>query len=215
MLDYQKTKKILDKYKIPLVQSKLIENREEGFLFAKNNGYPVVLKSAGGEIIHRTEKKAVITDIRGKAGLEKAYNQLLEIEKIKEGEVLIQKQIKGRELMIGAKIDPTFGPVVLFGIGGIYVEVYEDIAYRLAPVEKKETENMIKEIRGAEILGNFRGQKPIDFATLKDLLVKTSHLISQEKDIKELDFNPAIANPKGVWVVDAKVVPQGRGTDKN
>jgi succinyl-CoA synthetase beta subunit len=205
MLDFKKTKKILDDYKIPFVQSKLIKAKEEAFSFVKKSGYPVVLKSASPKIMHRTEKGAVITEIKDKEGLEEAYENLLKIEKVKEGEILVQKQLRGREVIIGAKIDPNFGPVVLFGLGGIFVEVYKDIAFRLAPIEREEAKKMIEEIKGTEILKEFRGKKPIDFATLENILVQTSKLI-QKKKIKELDFNPVIANEKGCWVVDAKLV---------
>lgn len=205
MINYKETQQILNKYKIPFVQSKLIKSKEEAFSFAEKQGYPVVLKSASPQILHRTELGAVIAEIEDKEKLSEAYENLLEIEKVKEGEILVQKQISGREIMVGAKIDSTFGPIVLFGLGGIFVEVYKDISFRLAPIEREEAEKMIEEIKGAEILKDFRGKKSIDIVKLKDILVQTSKLIAGE-EIEELDFNPVIANPKGTWVVDAKIV---------
>jgi acyl-CoA synthetase (NDP forming) len=206
MINFKKTKKILADYEIPLVESKLAQNKKNVFSFANEVEYPVVLKSASTEILHRTELGAVITDIKTKKELEEAFEKLLKIESVKKEDILIQKQLSGRELIVGAKTDPTFGPIVLFGLGGTFVEVYEDISFRLAPIEKKEAKKMIEEIRGTKILKEFRGKKSIDFATLKDLLVKTSHLISEKENIKELDFNPVIANKNGCWVVDAKIL---------
>lgn len=205
MLNFKDTKKLLSEYKIPLPKNKLAQSKNDAFSYANKIGYPVVLKSVSTKILHRTELGAVITDIENKEKLSEAYENMLEIEKIKEGEILIQEQLRGREIMIGAKNDPNFGPVILFGLGGIFVEVYEDISFRLAPIKSEEAKIMMEEIKGKEILKDFRGKQPTDFATLENILVKTSQLIQEEK-IEELDFNPVIANPDGAWVVDTKII---------
>lgn len=202
-LKFQEAEKILKKYNIPLVKYYLVKNIKEAVKKAEFLKYPVVLKIDSSKILHRTEVKGVRKDIYNQEELKKIFNQL---SKIKNSEgILIQKQIQGIQVILGGKRDPVFGPLVLFGLGGIFVETFKDISFRLAPLGRKDAKEMIKEIRGYEILKGYREQKSIDFKKLESLLISLSSLIINEK-IKEIDLNPVIINGKENFVVDAKII---------
>ncbi len=210
LLDFHQTEKILSKYKIPFAKSFLAKNTNEAIKNAKEIGYPVVLKVVSGDILHRTEIGAVLNDIRNEKELKTGF---LKIEKsIKKNApkakiegILVQEQKSGMQIIIGAKIDEVFGSVLMFGLGGIFVEAFKDVSFRLAPVTQKDAKEMIKEIRGFKILTGFRGQKKANLRKIEEIILKASLLIMEE-NIKEFDLNPIITNEKGAWACDAKII---------
>ncbi len=197
LLEFEKTVTLLKKYKIGFIKSKIIR-AENDFDRA---GYPVVLKIFSPEIIHKTEKGGVVLNLRNKQEAVGAFKKLREISK----NVLMQKMVKGREIIIGMKRDPQFGPVIMFGLGGVFTEVIKDISFRICPVGKKQAGEMIKEIKSYRILRDWRGQKPVKISDLIDIIVKTSNL-SLEERVEEVDFNPVIVNNRGAFVVDARII---------
>lgn len=207
-LSYEKTMKLLKKYKLPVVKDKLVKKLPQAKLAAKKIGYPVVMKAVSPKIIHKTDQKAIITGIANEGQLEKAFDSLSKIGKKKkvilEG-ILIQKQEEGIEFIVGLKKDPTFDNVLLFGAGGIFVEIFKDISFRIPPIDKKEALSMIQEIKASKMLEGFRGMKPIDKEMIAKLLVKISKL-SEEKKVEEIDFNPIMIKEDSALIVDARII---------
>jgi len=160
----------------------------------------VVLKAVAPGVIHKSDKGAVVLNITDNETLAREFHRLLGFG----GSVLVQEQVSGVELFLGAKNDPQFGPVVLFGVGGIFVELYEDVSVRAAPVPREEALEMIDELKGKKILSGFRGRY-VDKQALADLISKFSRFV-YEKRPREMDINPLIAKGDSFWAVDVRVI---------
>lgn len=207
VLTFGQIKKLLFKYKIPFCETYLAASKKEALNFAKKIGYPVVLKVYSPEILHKTDIGGIKLDIRNENELKKAFSEILTNVKKKKPKkkiegILVQEQISGKEVAVGMKRDLTFGPVLMFGLGGIFVEVFKDVTLRIAPIERKEVFEMIKGIKGFEILKGFRGEKPVNIEKIAQIIVKVSRLSLEKENIKEIDLNPIIVNEKQAWVVD-------------
>ena len=164
--------------------------------------YPVVLKAARPHILHKTEEKGVKLNIGSDDELKSSFQEM------KGDAFLIQKMApSGQEVIIGGKRDPDFGPVILFGLGGIFVEVLKDVSLRVAPVDHDEAASMIDEIKGVCLLDGFRGQALADKEALTEILVNVSKLLAEHPEIENLDINPLVVweSGKGCVAVDAKV----------
>ena len=208
LLNFKKSSKLLQKYKIDLVDTKIVRSQKETFFFFEKTKKPLVLKIDSTKVLHKTDIGGVILNIQNKAQLKEAFEKIKKVAQRYKGEVIAQPQVSGIELIVGGKKDPLFGPIIMFGLGGIFVEVFRDVAFRLAPITKKEAREMIREIKGFEILKGARGKEGINIEKLAEILVNLSNLISQESNISEVDLNPVIANKKEAWVVDTKVITQ-------
>ncbi|PIU47163.1 acetyl-CoA synthetase [bacterium (Candidatus Gribaldobacteria) CG07_land_8_20_14_0_80_33_18] len=202
LLNFQQTKKLLLKYKIPIYQTEIFNSEKKAEKFVKKIGYPVVLKIFSLTILHKTDMGGVKMNIKNNKELKKAFFDLIKIKRI-EG-ILVQKMGAGKEIVLGMKRDFQFGPVLMFGLGGIFVEALKDVSFRICPVSKKEAIKMIKEIKGYSILKGQRGEKPLAIEKLAPLITKLSNLSLKEKNVKEIDLNPLIINEKGVWAADFK-----------
>jgi acetyl-CoA synthetase (ADP-forming) len=202
-LEFKKTEQLLSKYGIPLCPGMLVSGRGEVLAFAKNTGYPLVLKVLSPSAVHKTDLGLVKTGINNKEELAGAWAELA-AKKIKKEGILVQKQLSGVEIVIGMKRDAQFGPVLMFGLGGIFVELLKDVSFRIAPLKKKDAREMVKEIKGHKALLGFRSQKPVDLEKLTGILLSLSELSLQEKHVKEVDLNPVIANERGAWVADPR-----------
>ena len=198
VLDFEKTKKLLLEYKIPFPKTELAISKKQALFFAEKIGYPVVIKTSL-PILHKTDVKGVITGINNRKEMEEAWNR------INKKEVLVQKMVKGKEIILGMKKDPQFGPVLMAGFGGIFVELFKDVSFRIAPINEKQGLDMLKELKSFPILKGFRGDKGVNIKEIVRVLVNLSKL-SLDKSIKEIDFNPLIANEKKAFVVDAKII---------
>jgi len=206
------SREILEYYKLPLVKGKIIKSIEESKKFIDEVGYPVVLKIVSPEIIHKTEVSGVVVNIQNEKQLYDAYNDILKNVKIKmptariDG-LFIQEMIPSSfEVMVGGKYDNTFGQTIAFGLGGIYVEVYEDVSFRIVPITEKDALNMIKETKAYKILAGYRGKKPADIKALIDILMKTSKMLESNPEIKELDMNPVFALSDRAVAIDARII---------
>ncbi|NHK31209.1 MAG: acetyl-CoA synthetase [Asgard group archaeon] len=187
----------------------LAKSVNEAINFAKKVGFPVVIKAMSPKILHKSDYKAVVIGIQNEEDLKNKYNDMTDrLEKYGLVGILVEKQVKkGTELIIGMNIDPTFGPVVAFGIGGILVEAISDVTFRSCPTTKKRALRMIDEIKTQKMLNGFRGLPPVDRDVLAEMIVKVSELaISLEDYIKEIDLNPVIANEDGIFGVDARII---------
>jgi len=197
---------LLQKYKIPVLPYAFAKSCGEAKAAAKKIGYPLVLKLVSKNVLHKTEKGAVIVDIREQNALEEGCKKLFALDNSPSSSVLVQKMAKARlELIIGGRIDPQFGPIVLFGTGGIYVEVLKDRSLRACPIEEEEALLMIREIRSYPILQGVRGGKGVDENELAKIIVKASNLMAKEKP-SELDINPLIWTNDGIFAADARVI---------
>ena len=204
ILEFEKTKTLLKKYNIPFCETEIFNSSVKALNFAKQIGFPVVLKIHSSKIFHKSEVKGVKLGINNEQEFVKAWNELVKIKDI-EG-ILVQKTAEGVEMVIGMKKDDQFGPVLMFGLGGIFVEVLKDVAFRVGPLNTSEALAMIQEIKGFKLLQGYRNQKGVNINQLTKTLVQVSHLAEKEKDILAIDFNPVIGNPKSVLVVDFRIV---------
>src|SRR3989344_1695512 len=170
--------------------------------------YPAVLKIISPKASHKTDIGGVKI-ANNKQELEKEFNSLIKLSKKKklplEG-ILVQEYIKGREVIIGIKNDPSFGHAIMFGIGGIMVEILKDVTFRICPIEESDAESMIQELKTKQILYGVRGEKAVNINLLKRILVQASLIPKKHKNIEELDINPLIINAKEAKAVDVRVV---------
>ncbi|MBW2996096.1 acetate--CoA ligase family protein [Candidatus Woesearchaeota archaeon] len=212
-MDFQKEKKLLERYKLPFAKSDLASSPEKALAIAKKFGYPVAIKAISKDIIHKSDIGGVKVNIQNKEELTSAYNSMLTAIKKKspkakiEG-ILIQKMESGVEVIIGMKRDPQFDAVVVFGLGGMFTEILKDVSFRIAPITKQEAEEMINEIKSSQILRGVRGSPPVKISALVDLLVKASRLAIENKKIQELDFNPVIVDEKTAVIVDVRILTE-------
>lgn len=203
-------KKILSAYNITVVKEILTNTLEHAIKSAEEIGYPIVLKGFSPTLSHKSEYGIIKLNLKNQNELKQAYQEITTNKKVKLEGVLVQKQIKGdMELLIGIKKDLTFGHFIIFGLGGIFAEVLNDIAIRILPVEKSDVQEMIKEIKGYKILEGYRGKEKVDIDKLIDILVKVNNLVTDFPQIKELDINPLIVQDKIPICVDALMILEG------
>ncbi len=210
---------ILSAYGLTVCPFTYLESLEEGVRFFEGVDGPIVLKIDSPQLLHRFEFNAVITDIETHADLIHAYLRLretLDSLQMPDARILAQQMLEGRELIIGLDRDPSFGPAIMFGIGGTLVEALRDVAFGVAPISRAEAETMIRSIRAFPLLQAFRGQPAVDLEPLIDIITGLSQLAVDCESIAELDLNPVIATPEGTFAVDIlfrieKPAPQGTG----
>jgi acetate---CoA ligase (ADP-forming) subunit beta len=206
------SKRVLSHYGFPVVKEKLVDSRAAAAKAAKDIGLPVVLKACSPAIAHKTEKKLIEVDLRTLKEVERAYTAIVERvgDDTQLDGILVQQMIKGpRELVVGMIRDAQFGPCVMFGLGGIFTEVLKDVSFRIAPLEKRDALEMAQEIKGAPILGAFRGMPAVDMELLSSMLINAGRLGLENDAVKEVDANPLIIAGNKPVVVDALVVLEG------
>jgi 4-hydroxybutyryl-CoA synthetase (ADP-forming) len=186
---------------VPIAKSFVVKKYADVVKAAKNVGYPLVLKVVSKKIIHKTEVGGVKI-VQNETELEKAYKDLTRIKKAEA--FIVQEFVHGQELIAGIKHDPTFGPVIMLGTGGIFVEALKDITFRVCPITAEDVRSMIDDLKMKKILYGFRG-KSVNIKKLSDVLVKLSRL-PEKKKIQELDINPLIADEQGVKAVDVRIL---------
>jgi acetyltransferase len=209
------SRKIFAAYDLPVVDTRLARSEEEALDAAQDVGYPVVLKIVSQDILHKSDAGGVKVGIQNAQELSAAYQSLLKNAKqykadaVIEGVAVQEMAAEGTEVIIGSVNDPTFGPTVMFGLGGIFVEVLEDTTFRVAPVSTSEAASMLGEIRAAAILEGARGKGPLDREALAETLSRYSEMAADlGDDIAETDANPCLVyeQGKGVKIVDARVI---------
>ena len=208
LLEYEALR-VFESINVTFPANILAQNVEEAIKFAKKVGFPVVVKAMSSKILHKSDYKAVIIGIDTEEELKEKYNDMIKrLGKYDLVGILVEKQVKkGTEIIIGMNIDSSFGPIVAFGIGGIFVEAIKDVTFRLCPTTKERALRMINEIKMQKMLNGFRGLPPVDREALAEMIVKVSELAIELEDyIKEIDLNPVIANEDGVFGVDARII---------
>jgi len=207
-------REIMQAYGIPIPQSKLARTPEEAVEIAEEIGYPVVMKVASPDILHKTDIGGVKLNIASATDVRDAFDLLVyrATRFMPDAEIwgcLVQEMVKeAKEVIVGMNCDPQFGPLVMFGLGGIYVEALRDVSFRVAPFSRQEAEEMIREIRSYELLKGVRGERPADIAAIVDCLLRVSQLATDFPEIVELDINPLMVKEAGggAVAVDMRLV---------
>jgi acetyl-CoA synthetase (ADP-forming) len=206
-LSEYESKQVLSAYQIPVTQEFLVYNENDLINAAKRIGYPLVLKGCDAKIAHKTEKNLVRTAIDSEKNAITAFNNIQNSMTGNNAAVIVQEMIEGRrELVAGMIRDHQFGPSVMFGIGGIFTEIFNDVTFRIAPLSRQDALEMMDEIRGNRILDAFRGMTAVDREQLSDILIHIGQIGIENKMICEIDINPIIISKGRGIVVDAMIV---------
>lgn len=212
LLTEVESKQLLADAGIPVAMAHLAEKPKRAVEIADELGYPVVMKIVSTDIAHKSDVGGVAVGLGDAKAVRKAYKEMMaKVAEVapnaKIQGVAIQSMAKqGTEVIVGSTTDPQFGPVMMFGLGGVFVEVLKDVAFRIVPLEKRDAAQMIREIKGLPILQGVRGQAPADIEALEALILQVSDFIAAHPEVAELDLNPVFAYDDGVIAVDARMV---------
>jgi acyl-CoA synthetase (NDP forming) len=223
-LTAEESLRLMGYYGIPVARSLPAANREELERVASDLRYPVVLKAVAPDLVHKMDAGGVLVDIRGPEELWAAVDRMTESVARYRGDgagaeglgFLLQEYVRGgREVIVGMTHDPKFGPVVMFGLGGIYVETMKDVVFRVPPLTDLEAREMIQQIRGYSLLRGVRGEAPVDHDALAEILQRFSQLAEDLPEIAEIEINPLLVFPQGsdFRAVDARVRLGGEGEE--
>jgi acetate---CoA ligase (ADP-forming) len=202
---------ILDAYGIATLGAGRAASAEQAAHVAREVGLPVVMKIDSPDIVHKTDVGGVALDLRDEEDVQRAFTSMLERVRQKHPDarvdgVTIEQFVKGgRETIIGVSQDPSFGPVIMFGLGGIYVEALKDVTFRVQPVSDIDAHEMVRAIRGVKLLEGMRGEAPSDLAALEDAIQRVSQLVGEHPEIAEMDINPFVVFEEGGVAVDARI----------
>jgi len=197
---------------IPVTKFKMAKSEAEATRFAEEIGYPVVLKIVSPDIIHKSDVGGVIVNLKDAKDVQNAYKQILQNVKKHNGDarivgMLVQEMApSSTEVIVGATKDPQFGPAIMFGLGGIFVEILKDVTFRIAPITEDEAREMITEVKAYPLLKGYRNQPPADINAIVKILLNTSKLVMEHQEIKEIDLNPIMVYEKGAKTVDARII---------
>jgi len=207
ILSEHESKKFLSAYGIPVTREILVHEQRDFMKAAREIGYPLVIKACSSKLAHKTEKGLVRVDVRNGREGKAAFEDLLSRVEDSEKAILVQEMIRGsRELVVGMTRDDQFGPCVMFGLGGIFTEVLRDISFRVAPIEKRDAVEMMREIKAHKILDAVRGMPAADMDKLCGILITMGRIGIENESIKEIDVNPLILAGSMPIAVDALVV---------
>jgi acetyl-CoA synthetase (ADP-forming) len=211
------SKKFLKQTGIPVIETRLARTLKEAVLLSQKMGFPVALKIASPDIVHKSDSGGVRLSLNNASEVRAAYRKIMDGVQKKypsasiQG-VSVQKMAKpGTEVIVGTSKDPQFGPVIMFGLGGIFVEVLKDVSFRIIPLSRKDALEMIEEIKGYPLLQGYRGKESVDIPALTEIILKISRVMEEHPEIKELELNPIIAYKKGALAVDARIILESEG----
>jgi acyl-CoA synthetase (NDP forming) len=205
-------KAICIEYGIPVTKFKLAKNENEAAVQADQIGYPVVLKIVSPDIIHKSDAGGVIVNLKTSTEVNSAYKKIIDNAKKYKSDakivgVLVQEMApQSTEVIVGAIKDPQFGQTVMFGLGGIFVELLKDVNFRVAPINLDDAKEMITQLKAFPLLNGYRNTPLADIEALAEILCRVSDLIMENPEIKELDLNPIMTYPKGAKTVDARII---------
>jgi len=199
-------------YGIPVTKFELAKSEEEAIRFANAIGFPIVLKIVSPDIIHKSDIGGVIVGLKSADDVRGGYKQILQHVKKHDPKariagMLVQEMAPpSTEIIVGAIKDPQFGPAVMFGLGGIFVEVLKDVTFRVVPITEDEASEMITEVKAYPLLKGYRNTPPADTKAIAKILLNTSRLVSDYPSIKEFDLNPILVYEHGAKTVDARII---------
>ncbi|MGB3906087.1 MAG: acetate--CoA ligase family protein [Anaerolineae bacterium] len=204
------SKAILEQWGIPTVPCEVATSREEASSLARSSGFPVVLKILSPDIIHKAQAGGVRVNLATDEDVGLAFDRIMESARRNSPSARIlgatvQQMVSGMEVAVGVTNDPQFGHVLMFGMGGVGIEILRDVAFRLIPISASDADEMLRDIKGYPVLGGYRGQG-VDLDSLRSVLLKVSDLIMAHPEIEEMDLNPVIVSPSGSVVADARVM---------
>jgi len=212
LLNEVEAKQLLSAAGIPVVETRLAATHDEAVAVADEMGYPVALKIVSPQITHKSDVGGVKLNLASPDDVRAAFDGVLEAARAAEPEatiegVSVQRMAEpGVEVIVGMTTDAQFGPVLMFGLGGVLVEVLKDVAFRVVPLTARDASQMVRDIKGFPVLQGYRGQEPADVDALEQLLMNVSQFVEANPQIAELDLNPVFAYPKGTAAVDARIV---------
>jgi acetate---CoA ligase (ADP-forming) subunit beta len=205
-------KTICIEYNIPVTKFNLAKNEKEAAAYADQIGFPVVLKIVSPDVIHKSEAGGVIVNLKNPEEVAKGYKKIIEnVKKYKSDAkiagILVQEMApQSTEVIVGAIKDPQFGQTIMFGLGGIFVELLKDVNFRVAPITSEDAKEMITQLKAYPLLNGYRNTPPADIEALVSILCAVSRLVMDNPEIKELDLNPIMAYSKGAKTVDARII---------
>ena len=205
-------KEFLKQAGVNVVDTRLATSKEEAISISQELGFPVVLKIVSPDVVHKSDAGGVKLSLATPEQVGEAYDDIM--KSVRQGfpqakleGVSVQQMARpGVEVIIGMSKDAQFGPVLMFGLGGILVEILKDVSFRIVPLTKRDAKEMIREIKGYPLLEGYRGQEHVDADNLEELLLKVSSFVEQNPEVKELDLNPIFAYSDGAVAVDARVI---------
>lgn len=205
-------KDLLKKSGIPVIETRLARTKKEAIAISQELGFPVVMKIVSPDIIHKSDVGGVKLGLANATQIGAAFRDMMSnihqrMPQVRIEGVTIQKMARpGLEIIIGMSKDAQFGPVIMFGLGGVLVEVLKDVTFRIVPLSKRDAAEMITEIKGYALLDGYRGQEAVDIPSLEKLILQVSDFIEKNPQIEELDLNPLIANKDSIVAVDARII---------
>jgi acetyl-CoA synthetase (ADP-forming) len=206
-LSEHESKKLLARYGIPVATEELAVSLDDVLEAARRIGFPVVLKACGSGLAHKTELGVVELNVGDDGAVREAYQRIAERAPGKLDGILVQEMVRGnRELICGLTRDEQFGPCVMFGLGGVFVEAVRDVVFRVAPIEIRDALEMMDELKGRKLLGDFRGEKAVDREALGQILIDLGRIGIEEAEVLSVDINPLIVRDGMPVAVDALVV---------
>jgi acetate---CoA ligase (ADP-forming) len=202
---------VFQAYGIPVLESRVVTTADEAAAAAEELGLPVVLKVESADVVHKSDVGGVVVNLGTAEEVRAEFDGMMARVRAKLPDArldgaLIQPFVRGgRETIIGGTTDPTFGPLLMFGLGGIYVEALQDVSFRVSPVSDEDAREMVRAIRGYKVLEGFRGEPPVDQATLIEMIQRVSQLMAENPEIEELDINPFLIKQHGGVALDARI----------
>lgn len=209
------SKRILKQIGVPVVETRLAVSQKEAVSISQRIGFPVVLKITSPDVVHKTDSGGVKLGLRSGSEVKKAYDDISKSVKKKYPRAFIhgisvQKMAPpGTEVIVGTSKDPQFGPVIMFGLGGIFVEVLKDVSFRVIPVTRKDAQEMIQEIKGFPLLQGYRGKEPAKIPALVGIILKISKFINENPQIREMELNPIFVYKNKALTIDARIILEG------
>jgi acyl-CoA synthetase (NDP forming) len=206
------SKRLLKQVGIAVVETRLARSKKEAILISQKIGFPVALKIASPDVIHKSDSGGVKLGLYNLAQVRTAYSQIMDSVNQKYPAaaihgVSVQKMLPpGTEVIVGTSKDPQFGPVIMFGLGGIFVEVLKDVSFRIIPVDRRDAQEMVREIKGYSLLEGYRGREPANIPALVEMILKISNFVYETPRIKELDLNPIFVYKDRAVAVDARII---------
>jgi acyl-CoA synthetase (NDP forming) len=199
-------------YGLPVARVKVATSPDMAVQWFEEMGTPVVLKIVSPDILHKSDAGGVVVGLNDSKAVREAYQKIMDnVKKYKAdaklvGVLVSEMAPQSTEVIVGTTNDPTFGPTIMFGLGGIFVEVLKDVSFRVAPISKEDAYDMIKEIKAYKVLTGIRGQEPADQDALAEILLNVSKLVTERSDISSIDLNPVFVYGKGAKVVDTRII---------
>lgn len=212
VLTEAESKQLLAGLGIRTTQMRPAASREAAVAVSREVGYPCVLKVSSPDISHKSDAGGVKVGLADEAQVSEAYDAVMAScraafpDAAIEGVMVQDMAPPGLEVIVGMATDPQFGPVLMFGLGGVWVEVLKDVSFKIAPLTRDDARAALTEIRAARLLDGFRGAEPVDKAALEDILLRVSDFVMRTPEVKEMDLNPVFAYPDGAVAVDARVI---------